>query len=76
MRNREARRKIFLPFLQFYFQTRYAITAKTKKNKLFKLKACVYMVIAIKRMQKGAAEIHSIGLNRYVEKAVRYKAKI
>jgi hypothetical protein len=70
-----------LPFIDFYFKTRYALELNGKvhrdgKTALRKLRTCVMMVIAIKRMENGAKEVNGGGLCRYVEKAIKFKGRI
>jgi hypothetical protein len=80
LRGREAKRKLFLPFIDFYFKTRFALQGAkggyAKSNPLKKVRVCIIMVIALRRMEKGAKEVAHGGLYRYVEKAIKCKGRI
>ena len=76
IRNREFKRKVFLPFTQFYFRTSGCIKQKYG-NPLRKFRKCVWAVVAMERMKKKQSEtIQGSGLMRYSSRALATKSRI
>lgn len=75
LRAREQKRKLFMPFIEYYF--RVCGCLESKRRPLSRVRKCVWMVVAMVRMaKKPNSKIQSSGLMRYAERAISTKSRI